>query len=186
MFSQVVATLLRLTEVHAVRWLDVTRSHDVPVYGFERVADPPPLEVNTARLLEALAGGRQQFAEEWQTFLTEQSHAAVLALAANAAAATEDGPFSFPDDVWARVIYDVAVAHHARALPLDRIVAALIPLYFGRVASLILETREMTTDQAEVLVERQARAFEQTKHYLVERWAKVPTGAQGTQPVAAR
>ena len=40
MFSQVVATLLRLTEAHAERWLGVGSSHDVPVYGFERLLDP--------------------------------------------------------------------------------------------------------------------------------------------------
>ena len=42
MFSQVVATMLRLTARHAERWLSVQGSHDVPAYGFERVIDPPP------------------------------------------------------------------------------------------------------------------------------------------------
>ena len=52
-----------------------------------------------------------------------------------------------------------------------------MPLYFGRVASLIIETRELTTDQAEAFVERQARAFELAKPYLVERWRKQPTAS---------
>jgi hypothetical protein len=56
-------------------------------------------------------------------------------------------------------------------MPLDRLVAALIPLYFARVASLIFETNELSTDQAEAFVERQARVFELTKPYLRERWA---------------
>src|SRR6187401_1866194 len=63
MFSQVVATLLRLTETHAERWLDVRGSHDVPVYGFERVIDPPPLSVNTRRLLAEFERGREVNAE---------------------------------------------------------------------------------------------------------------------------
>jgi hypothetical protein len=41
------------------------------------------------------------------------------------------------------------------------------------VASLIIETRDLTTDQAEQFVERQARAFELAKPYLVGRWSGV-------------
>src|SRR5215211_7075068 len=52
MFRQVVGTLLRLTDRHFERWLDVRGSHDIPIYGFERVLDPPPLAVNTNRLLQ--------------------------------------------------------------------------------------------------------------------------------------
>ena len=44
------------------------------------------------------------------------------------------------------------------------------PIYFGRVASFIIENRSVTTDQAEERVERQAREFELLKPYLVGRW----------------
>ena len=68
---------------------------------------------------------------------------------------------------------DVAVAAH-RGMPIDTLVPALVPLYFGRVASLVIETRDMTTDQAESVVERQARAFELAKPRLVRRWQETP------------
>ncbi len=185
MFSQVVTTLLRLIDIHADRWLDVRGSHDIPVYGFERVVDPPPLEVNAQRLLDEFAKGWLTVGEEWQKImtaenldvvkrLTEEAHAAVEnATRADISATVEESGFNMPDETWARVLYDVAAAHHGRLLPLDRLVASLIPLYFGRVASLIFETLEMTTDQAEALVERQARAFELAKPYLVERFKAV-------------
>src|SRR3954465_12964345 len=57
MFSQVVSTILRLTDRHAESWLGIESSHDIPIYGFERVIDPPPLEINTRRLLEQFASG---------------------------------------------------------------------------------------------------------------------------------
>mgnify|MGYP001604507950 FL=1 len=53
---------------------------------------------------------------------------------------------------------------------MDRLNAALVPIYFARVASLVIEAREMTTQQAETLVERQARAYEAAKPDLVARW----------------
>ncbi len=192
MFSQVVATLLRLTEKHAERWLGVRGSHDVPAYGFERIVDPPPLEVDSRRLLDELAKGRLTVGEEWQAALSAENYQVVSELSAEAGRLVEswlraDSPdtaaenatssFTFPDETWARVVYDICAAFHARRLPLDQLVAALIPLYFGRVASLIFETRALTTEQAEAFVERQARAFELAKPYLVERWSAIPEPA---------
>jgi hypothetical protein len=49
-------------------------------------------------------------------------------------------------------------------------VAALVPIYFGRVGSFVIENRHLATGDAEERVERQARQFELDKRYLVERW----------------
>ncbi len=191
MFSQVVSTILRLTALHADRWLSVDGSHDIPVYGFERIIDPPPLSVDVRRLLEEFAKGRLTVGEEWQQALARENAAVVERLSRDAATAVDEATrsdreapiegsgFNFPDEIWARSVYDMALAHREDRLPLDRLVAALIPLYFGRVASLIIETRDLTTDQAEAFVERQARAFELAKPYLVQRWRE-------SQPAPAR
>ena len=185
MFSQVVSTLLRLTEEHADRWLEIGASHDVPIYGFERVIDPPPLDVNAHRLLDAFGKGLLTVADVWRDALAPETFGAVSRLAEDARDAAEaagradtpttaeDSGFHFPDETWARVIYDMAVANHARVASVDKLVASLIPLYFGRVASLIVETKDLTTDQAEAFVERQARAFELAKPYLMSRWSDV-------------
>ncbi|HEV8053633.1 MAG TPA: hypothetical protein VGP30_02265 [Candidatus Limnocylindrales bacterium] len=191
MFSQVVSTILRLTERHAERWLEVHSSHDIPVYGFERIIDPPPLTVDTKRLLDEFAKGRLTVAEQWQAAFAPEQYAAVMRLAEGAAEAVEaasradrpssidDSHFGFPDETWARLIYDSCLAARRGALPMERLIASLIPLYFGRVASLIIETRELTTDQAEAFVERQARAFELAKPYFVERWLTMGTSGTG-------
>jgi glucosylglycerate synthase len=185
MFSQVVGTLLRLTDLHAQRWLPVQTSHDVPIYGFERYADPPPLEIDVARLLDEFARGPASVGDLWRQALSGETVATVERLAAEARAEVDrasradaptsigDATFGFPDDVWARVIGDVAVAAHHGLLPIDTLVAALVPLYFGRVAGFVIETREMTTQQAETVVERQARAFELAKPAFVARWQAV-------------
>ncbi len=194
MFSQVVTTLLRLTERYAERWLDVQGSHDVPAYGFERLGQPPPLEVNVPRLLDEFGRGRHSVGAAWRTALAPETADVVERLAAEAgelaarAASGEPGDlsaFSIPDETWARTVYDMALAHHARVLPAAQLVAALVPLYFGRVASLVIETRELGSDEAETVVERQARAFELAKPYLVERWRRLDAGG-ADQPPARR
>ena len=138
--------------------------------------------MNTQRLLEEFAKGRMTVGDEWAAALAPEQLTAVERLAGDAAEAVEqatradtpktveDADFTFPDEAWARVIYDYAIAARDDVLPMERLVASLIPLYFGRVAGLIIETKDLTTDRAEVFVERQARAFELAKPYLVKRW----------------
>jgi hypothetical protein len=46
----------------------------------------------------------------------------------------------------------------------------MVPLYYGRVASFVNDTMDMTSSQAEAVVEEQAEAFEKEKEYLVRRW----------------
>lgn len=186
MFSQVLGTILRLTERHADRWLQVRGSHDVPAYGFERILEPPPLEVDVVRLLDEFGRGRVAQGDAWDTMLAPETAELVCDLSADAARAAETGSradvprdlragaFVFPDEAWARVVYDVCVAAHRTILGVDRLVAALVPLYFGRVAGLLLEVRDMSGEQAEAIVERQARAYELAKPYLVARWTGQP------------
>jgi hypothetical protein len=182
MFSQVVSTILRLTVKHADHWLAVRGSHPVPTYGFERYADPPPLDVDVARLLGAFARGRVALGDTWQTLVTPAHLSAIDSLATEAGSAldeitrsdtpttADDVSFHFPDELWASVIHDLALVARDPSRDMDRMIAALVPIYFGRVASLVIEAREMNPQQFEALVERQARAYELAKSDLVERW----------------
>jgi glucosylglycerate synthase len=182
MFSQVVATMLRLTVAHADHWLGVRGSHAVPTYGFERYADPPPLEVDVTRLLAAFARGRVTVGDAWARLVPPARMEALDILATEAAAVldeitradtpttADDVDFQFSDDLWAHILYDLALAARGDSMEMDHMIAALVPIYFARVASLVIEAREMTTQQTEPLVERQARAYEQAKPDFVERW----------------
>ena len=79
--------------------------------------------------------------------------------------------FHFPDDVWARVIYDLVVAARNPAPSARDAGRGARPdlLRSGRLAS-SSRTAHVTTEQAEDRVERQAREFELLKPYLVGRW----------------
>ncbi len=197
MFRQVVGTILRLAAAHPDAWLGIRGSHDVPAYGFERIIDPPPLEVNAIRLLTEFNVGSLTVADTWRRILEPANADAVLLLAAEAGQLAEAASqrlgvggetskpvstmdmaealagFHFPDDLWARVIYDLIVATRRRVVDDGQLVAALVPIYFGRVGSFVVENRHLTTADAEERVERQARQFELLKPYLVERWQAI-------------
>ena len=93
MFRQVVGTILRLAATHPDHWLAIRGSHDVPAYGFERIIDPPPLEVNTLRLLTefhaGLADARRHVARDVRAARTSTT---VLVLAARGRQARRRGP----------------------------------------------------------------------------------------------
>jgi hypothetical protein len=209
MFRQVVGTILRLAVANADAWKSIRGSHSVPAYGFERIIEPPPLEVNTLRLLSEFHQGGLTLVERWREMLAPATFETVEELAREAgqladAARSRFGSvgeaggsspstlemaeavsaFHFPDDVWARVVYDLVVTARTHA-ELEPLVAALVPIYFGRVGSFVIENRHVTTDQAEERVERQAREFELLKPYLLERWAAVDAASDATSTITS-
>jgi glucosylglycerate synthase len=194
MFRQVVGTILAMAGRSPAAWLDVHGSHEIPAYGFERWVEPSPLTVNTLRLLSEFGAGRVSHADAWHAVLAPEHAAAAEELAVEAArlaetAATRLGighetggepvptdqmsdavaAYHFPDELWAEIIYDIVVAARFGSLSSERLVQALVPLYFGRVGSLIVECRRLSQEDSEDRVERQARAFELRKPYLVDR-----------------
>ncbi len=204
MFRQVVGTILRLAATHPDAWLNVRGSHDVPAYGFERIIDPPPLEVNAIRLLTEFHAGLLTLADTWRRMLDPGNAETVLALAAEAGTLAESvarrlgmggegdtvrvstvdmaealAAFHFPDELWARVIYDLVLATRRGDMETGTMVASLVPIYFGRVGSFVIENRHLTTADAEERVERQARQFELLKPYLAERWLAMDAAETG-------
>ncbi len=95
--------------------------------------------------------------------------------------------FHFPDDLWARTFYDLLISASFGDAPVEKLVAALVPIYFGRVGSLVIEDRRLSGEQAEERVERQAREFELLKPYLVDRWRAEAERSRGivSQPPAS-
>ena len=195
MFRQVVGTILRLAATHPDHWIGIRGSHDVPAYGFERIIDPPPLEVNTIRLLTEFNVGSLTLADTWKKMFAPENLATVMVLAREAGKLvdTATAKLGIGGDSSTHTASTLEMAEAsarstspmtcgpsssttsssapARRSPRSRsLVAALVPIYFGRVGSFIIENRNVTTEQAEDRVERQAREFELLKPYLVERW----------------
>ena len=74
------------------------------------------------------------------------------------------------EDLWARLVYNVAAAYHRRDLPREHLLKAFTPLYLGRTASFVLETQGLTSAEAEGRIEALWQVFEKYKPYLLTRW----------------
>lgn len=169
MFRQVVGTLFRLAGVYESRWLRVRGSHAIPEYGFERVIAPEMIDVNHAKLIDNFESARLAQRQVWYEMLAAEQFERVMALDVPA----QPADFHFPPELWIRCLYDTMVAFHRPAADREQLLAALTPLYFARTAGFIGETLEMTTDQAERVIDAQAREFEELKPYLVTRWKEM-------------
>jgi len=80
--------------------------------------------------------------------------------------------FRMPDTLWARIVYDFALAYRLRTINRGHLLGALTPLYLAWVASHLRLTsgsgpETMSPDKH---VEALAAAFETDKPYLVSRW----------------
>jgi len=174
MFRQVVGTIFRLADRYEGRWLPVRGSHPIPEYGFERVVAPEAINVNHAKLVDSFEAARPTHLATWAEMLAAEQMERVMGTDCGAPA-----DFHFPAELWIRCLYDALVAFHRAGADQERILAALTPLYFARTAAFIAETTEMTTDQAERVIDAQAVSFEELKPYLVARWGEMRLAGQG-------
>ncbi len=152
MFIQVVATAFRLAAANADRWKGVRDSKPVEVVGSIDPVEPEPVNASVEILERKFAAGRAQHQGLWNEILSRPL------------------PDRIDDTAWAGIVYDFLLAAKAKPDETARYVDALVPLYFARVASFIEEARDLSNDEAETLVERQALIFEESKKALVARW----------------
>jgi hypothetical protein len=68
------------------------------------------------------------------------------------------------------VLYEVAATFHQWKDDRTQLVNLVTPIYLGRVASFINQTKKMNSAQAEQVVEEQAQVFEDQKDYLIQVW----------------
>ncbi len=159
MFNQVVGTLFMLMEKYEDRWKDVRSIEPVPVFGELEKGEPEPVRV-TLELLEERA--KELFTE----------HEAVLrkALSRETLEGVKEAlrTFEFDDELWSHVLYDGAVAYKEGIL--SEAEPPLVPLYFAKTADFVRKTAEMSTLEAEKLIEKRAKVFLEEKDYLLERW----------------
>ncbi len=163
MLQQVVGSVFMLMELYEEVWKAVEGSQDVPVFGFRYTVGVEPVYVNLGRMLERFRLGLRELAGLWEQILSAELLQALREMAA-------EEPFRLPDELWVRIIYEFALAWHAKVMSRQHILRSLTPLYLGKVASFVLQTQHSSPQEVEDRLEALCLAFEQNKHYLVQRW----------------
>jgi len=164
MFTQVVGTLLTLARKNVDVWRPVTGSREVPVIGEISPVEPEVVNASVRVLVEKFKAGAGDQDKAWEEILSADTRDVARKAAETGNASAIGSRF------WAKAVYEIVAAAKTRE-DTETLARALLPLYFGRVAALIGEMQGLDQAAAERVVEQQALAFEQTKPYLLERWA---------------
>ncbi|MBI9077668.1 MAG: glycosyltransferase [Desulfatibacillum sp.] len=169
MFKQVIYTLFRLMEEYEDEWKPVQGSRTVPIYGLESLLEPEPIKVNQKKLVSEYRMGFRRFKSLYQEIFSSECFEEL-----KKCAAMSPTKFRMPVKTWVRVLFETAAAFHHWETNRDQLVGLVTPLYLGRVASFINQTKDMSSSLAEQVVEEQAAIFEEDKNYLVECWDAKP------------
>ena len=163
--AQVLGPIFLEMDRNAACWQRARGSIPVPVRGEYQ---PPSQETGTLdlnRMVETFRLGVRDLQEIWSLVLPPATLFEIRKVSRSTAEQV-----NMPDELWARIVYDFALAHRLRTINRDHLLRSMTPLYLAWVLSYArgLETAGATT--VEQRIERLSLAYEAAKPYLISRW----------------
>jgi len=167
MFRQVLSALFSLMERFESYWEGIRGSEPVETFGFGGHVEPEPVNVNLEGMIELFKLGYQQFSPLWKDIFCNECFDQI-----KKSAETDSSEFHFPTNAWVQILYELAAVFHLWTVNRNKLLDVMTPLYFARVASFVRQSWEMSSAEAEALVEEQAIKFEEQKDYLIKVWGE--------------
>lgn len=174
MLCQVVGATFDLMEEYSSAWAGIKETKPVPTFGFDYAVGLEPVAVNVDRMLERYALGVRELGEIWNMVLPKTLVTDLEKLARSAT-----GKFLFPDELWVETVLSFSLAAHHGRMHRDHLLKSLTPLYIGRTASFVLQTKESNSDEVEELIENLCCLYESAKPRLCSRWATMAASESG-------
>ena len=165
MFRQVLSALFSLMERYESYWKKVKGSEPLDLFGFEGTLEPEPVNVNLDLLVDHFKTGYQQFSSLWKEIFCQECFDTI-----KKASQTDTAKFHIPTEAWVKMLYELAATYHLWSSNRTKLLDLTTPLYFARVASFVRQSWDMSSTEAETLVEEQAIKFEEQKDYLIKVW----------------
>ncbi len=163
--AQLLGPLFLDMDRHAQHWQRARGSEPIVEFGKPASAASPDSAVEVKRLITSFDLGARDLTEVWGMILPPSTLVELRRLARQ-----DTGAFRMPDETWARIVYDFALAHRLNTINRDQMLRSLTPIYLGWVASYALEFENASLEAVEQRLERLCLAYENTKSYLVARW----------------
>ncbi|MDD5748412.1 MAG: hypothetical protein PHP64_05120 [Actinomycetota bacterium] len=177
MFRQVTGTIFGLMKAYRERWIKVKGSVPAPVLGEECKEEPGGGGVSYENLLDHFRKGFEELAAAWKSIMRAENFAQV-----SHAYNLGDEEFEFTSSLWARTVYDFAIAFNFYPLDKTRVVDALLPIFCARTAYFMRKTMKLSSFESEIEVERTAETFEVLKGYLRAYWLEAERGVLKDTP----
>lgn len=146
-------------------WQRIRGSERIPAFGQCGEISPDPASVDINPLIQSFRLGYQSLQDIWRTVLPPATWMDLKRMSAETA-----DTFRFEDALWARVVYDFALAWKTRVIDRDHLLRAMTPLYLAWFASWIRAVRDADAKQTLAVVEALCFAFEMQKSHFISRW----------------
>ena len=169
LFNHVVGNLFAMLGHYEKRWQGIKWSKPTAIFGFGSggTGTVPDFAVNREQLYTRFTESVTPMIDRWKAVLVPE----VFSKLTEVAGIPLDR-FDFPTQLWAKILFDYAVAFRRQTDQADGLLESLRPLYWGKVLSYVNKVDTMSTQQAEEYIEEECLIFEETKPYLLERWAE--------------
>ncbi len=168
MFTQVVSTLFDLMMEFEYLWRGLGESRPSSIFGFGLGVDekPPEIHVSTDKLFESFRNGCKEYRDLWEEVLPMPE----MVQCEKIAHESDVDTFYYHSDLWARVLFNFAVAYKQGDIDRNKLLESLIPFYHSRVLSFVNKTMNHGIRETEEYLENIIRVFEAEKYYLIKRW----------------
>jgi hypothetical protein len=169
MFMQVITTIFDLMIDFEYFWKDIAESRPSSIFGFGLGVkeNPPPVKVNTDALYKSFINGFGTFGDIWKKIIPKPELIEIQK--------TKKIPkkeFYYRSDLWARILFNYAIAYRNYLVPKEQLIESMIPFYHSRILSFVNKTAHKDTKECEEYFESIVRVFEAEKTYLIKRWDK--------------
>jgi hypothetical protein len=168
MFVQVTSTIFELMVDFEFLWKHTYESRPSSIFGFGlgNTEKPPDIEVDTDKLFQVFMEGFLKYSKVWKGIIPLPEWRQILELKK----IKKKESFYYPTSLWARILFNFAVAYKVNRIDRNTVLESLIPFYFSRVLAFVNKTIEKDTRGAEMYLENINRVFETEKFYLMNRW----------------
>jgi hypothetical protein len=163
--ARVLGVLFSEAERNVPFWQKVRTSAPVPLIGTPAGTDQEGPPIDLRRTVGAFRLGLEHLMPVWRTVLPPTTLLELMKLARQS-----EGDFRLTDALWARIVYDFAIAFHRRVMSREHLLSAITPLYFGWLATHVAEMAGADYAGSERRVEELCLRFESEKPYLISRW----------------
>ncbi len=161
MFSQVVGTAFLTVVRHVDKWKDLDAIKEPELFGLQELDPPQELDVNREAIETQARDGFKQYQAVLEQHLSPDLYADFASMFCG-------GTIDIAADHWITTVYDMIVAFRD-VRDSDTIIEALKGLYFGRTFSFMNQTWQMNSEEAEVEILKQAKAFHARRDYLISK-----------------
>jgi hypothetical protein len=168
MFRQVVSTVFYLMSKYEHNWHRENPFQAIQIKN--KIEEEPKLEaisVSMNDLREEFVEGYMHFRPMYTEILNDDNLEKLDEIY-NSWVNNKDAEFDAV--LWTKILYDFAYIYQQWQRNKRRLVDIITPLYFGRVKSYCQQVMNLTSDEAEEVVQNQARIFEENKSYLLKRF----------------